>query len=560
MVGGNSPPVNFLENIFRRLDRAAERPVLQEVREGRVVAATGAELLAAVRQARAFITRAGVKKGDRCALLAHNSICWAALDLALMAEGIVVVPLYVRQAPAELVAMMKDCSPALLCCGDEALREAITRQWPQAPRRVLLKEVFASGGGAGSAADSPLALRDADPITLIYTSGTAGDAKGVILTVGNLNHMLPCTTARLDLLMGAQPREAGPDRVFHYLPFCFAGSWILLLTCLSRGSVLTLSTDLTKLAEEMRLAAPDYFLNVPALLERIRTGIEEQLSQGGGPGRWLFQKAQAAWLRRHGEGAALLDSFWLALAGALLFPAIRKKLGPNLKALICGSASLARETQLFFLMLGLPVLQVYGLTETTAICTMDHPQRIEPGRVGPAIPGIEMKLGEHDEILVRGPNIFSGYWNRPQETAQTLRNGWLHTGDQGEVDAAGNWRIVGRLKNLIILSSGHNIAPEPLEDLLLRQLPGAQQVMLVGDKRSYLAALVTGAATREQVEAVLAAFNAGLPHYKQIRAFHICAEGFTIENGLLTANGKLKRDAILARFRAEIDALYQKGS
>ena len=143
-------------------------------------------------------------------------------------------------------------------------------------------------------------------------------------------------------------------------------------------------------------------------------------------------------------------------------------IGPNLKALICGSAPLSLETQLYFMMLGIPVLQVYGLTETTGICTMDDPRHVEPGRVGPAIRGIEMKLGENDEILVRGPNIFPGYWNRPQETAKVLRDGWFHTGDQGEVDAAGNWRIIGRIKNLIILSSGHNIAPEPIEDEVLR--------------------------------------------------------------------------------------------
>ena len=139
-------------------------------------------------------------------------------------------------------------------------------------------------------------------------------------------------------------------------------------------------------------------------------------------------------------------------------------IGDNLKALICGSAPLSLETQLYFMMLGIPVLQVYGLTETTAICTMDDPRHVEPGRVGPAIRGIEMKLGENDEIIVRGPNIFPGYWNRPQETAKALRDGWFHTGDQGEVDATGNWRIIGRIKNLIILGSGHNIAPEPIED------------------------------------------------------------------------------------------------
>src|SRR5262249_8096013 len=157
-----------------------------------------------------------------------------------------------------------------------------------------------------------------------------------------------------------------------------------------------------------------------------------------------------------------------------------RKLGPSLKALICGSAPLSVETQLFFLMLGILVLQVYGLTETTGICTMDHPQHVEPGAAGAAIRGSEMKLGERNEILVRGPHIFAGYWNRPQETADALAGGWFHTGDQGEQTAAGNWRVVGRLKNLLVLNSGHNVAPEPLEEALLRTIPGAKQVILVG--------------------------------------------------------------------------------
>ncbi len=157
-------------------------------------------------------------------------------------------------------------------------------------------------------------------------------------------------------------------------------------------------------------------------------------------------------------------------------------IGGKLRALICGSAPLSVETQLYYMMLGIPVLQVYGLTETTAICTMDDPDgNVVPGRVGPAITGVEMKLGENEEILVRGPNIFSGYWQRPQETEKVLRDGWFHTGDQGEVDAAGNWKIVGRIKNLIILGSGHNIAPEPIEDKVLEQLPGASQVVVVGN-------------------------------------------------------------------------------
>lgn len=549
--------MNFLEDIFQRLARTPERTVLQEVRDGRIVAKTCGDLLTLIQSARGFLRKAGLRKGDRCALLAPNSIRWTALDLAIMAEGIIVVPLYARQEPSELAGMMRDCSPSLLCCGDAALREGITQNWPEAPRTCLFDEVFGVGKRDAPAEGGPIPLADADPVTIIYTSGTSGEPKGVVLNAGNVTYMLSCTNGRLDLLMGARNE---PDRVFHYLPTCFAASWIVLLTCLTRHSVLTLSTDLTKLADELRLAAPEYFLNVPAVLERIRTSIEQQIEKTGGLAQTLFQKGKAAWFRRESGEGRLFDGITLAVGRALVFSAIRKKIGANLKALICGSAPLAKETQLFFMMLGLPVMQGYGLTETTGICTLDHPDHVTAGRVGLAIPGCEMKLGDDDEILVRGPNIFPGYWDRPQETARVIIDGWLHSGDQGEVDGNGNWRIVGRVKNLIIPASGHNIAPEPIEEMVLRSLVGAQQVVLIGNGRSFLSALITGQVTPEQVEGALEKVNARLPHYKRIHAFHISPEAFSIENGLVTANGKLKREAIAQRFKGEIEEMYKKAS
>jgi long-chain acyl-CoA synthetase len=218
---------------------------------------------------------------------------------------------------------------------------------------------------------------------------------------------------------------------------------------------------------------------------------------------------------------------------------------------------LTPETQDYFAMLGMPVLQVYGLTETTGILTMDDPADAVPGRVGPAIPGIEMRLGGNEEIVVRGPNVFPGYWNRPQQTADVLREGWFHTGDQGEMDASGNWRIVGRIKNLIVLGSGHKISPETIEDEIARLLPSAQQVVVVGNGRGYLSAIVTGNVTATQLQAALDAVNPHLPHYKQVRAFCVRAELFSIENGMLTANGKLKRDLISSRMKNEIDDMYR---
>ncbi len=561
--------MSFLDDIFAQLQTAGGTVVLQELRGETQPAASlqiGRDLLQSIAMARAFLASRSLKKGDRCALLAHNSIRWVAMDLAIMAEGLIVVPLYARQAPSELVAMMKDCSPALICCGDAALRDGIRENWPEAAPQVLFEDVFSEKNQGEESSHFSRSMRrmghsafesqvaDSDPVTIIYTSGTSGDAKGVVLTAGNVGHMLVCTSGRLDALMQG---TAGQDRVFHYLPFCFAGSWIMLLTCLLRGSSLTLNTDLSKIASEMRSVAPDYFLNVPALLERMRKAVDEQLWKTGGMVLGIYSRAKSAWVRKQKGQISFADSSWLALANAMVFPTIRKKMiGSHLKALICGSAPLSVETQPYFMMLGIPVLQVYGLTETTAICTMDDPGHVEPGRVGPAIRGVEMKLGENDEIVVRGPNVFPGYWNRPQETAKALRDGWFHTGDQGDVDAMGNWRIVGRIKNLIILGSGHNIAPEPIEEELLRNLPGALQVVLVGNGRGYLSSVVTGDVTRERVQDALDGVNPGLPHYKQVRAFHIYPEPFSIENGLLTANGKLKRDLIAARLKDEIEEMY----
>ena len=551
---------NFLETIFAQLQRSAGRVVLREIHGERFVSVTGRELLEQVREVRAYLRAAGLRPGDRCALLAVNSIRWAAFDLALMAEGLIVVPLYSRQSPAELAAMMKDSGPKLLFVSDAALGDAATQALDgdssTAPRRVLFDEVLQRSAPAGSIPDAPNSLGDSDIVAIIYTSGTSGEPKGVCITTANLTHMLSCTTERIDQLMG-QTRE--PDRVFQYAPFNFAASWILLLSSLSRESVLTLSTDLAKLPDEIRLSAPHYFLNVPTLLERVRRGVEDSLSKRAAPIRSLYAKAREAWQRQNAGRARTADALWLTLGRKLIFGKIKDRFGPYLRALICGSAPLAPETQQFFLMVGIPVLQAYGLTETTAICTMDDPRlQVEPGYVGQAIRGIEMKTVDNEEIVVRGPHVFAGYWNRPEETARVLRGGWFHTGDRGEVNLRGNWRIIGRIKNLVILSSGHNVPPEPIEDKIAQLLPAAQHVVIVGNGRGYLCALIAGPVEPQAVQSALDAVNPTLPHYRQIRNFALLRDSFTAESGLLTAMGKLRRDAINARFASEINSMYDR--
>ncbi len=297
--------MNFLQNIFERLASAPQRMVLEEMRpEGRVSVSAG-ELLERIAAARAFLAAAGLRKSDRCVLLAPNSIQWVALDLAAMADGIMVVPLYARQPPGELAGMIGDAQPAIICCGDPALQQNLLTALPGAAARVmLLEEIFGTPADKAAAVRrDPIRLADSDPVAIIYTSGTSGESKGVVLTVGNVTYMLSCTSARLELLMG---ERAEPDRVFHYLPFCFAGSWILLLSSLLRLSELRLSTDLTRLGDDLREAAPHYCLNVPQLLERMRSAVEAQIAKRGGFANKIFARAKAASLANgNGTGGGM---------------------------------------------------------------------------------------------------------------------------------------------------------------------------------------------------------------------------------------------------------------
>jgi len=541
----------FAGDIFAQLKAAPQNTVLQEIRNGEFTGVTGPELLELVGKARTYLASKGLQKGDRCGILAANSIRWIALDLAAIAEGLIVVPLYFRQAPAELVRIIGDSTPRLVCCGDAALGDGIRQAWPETPPLHLFDEIFR--GVDGISLDRPQ-VRDEDPVTIIYTSGTSGEAKGVVLTAANVGFMLGRTSARLDELMDGRKEQ---DQIFHYLPLSFCASWIAVLSFMLRGSLITFNTDLTKIASDMPMVSPHYFLNVPQLLERMRRAVDEQIAQKGGIVKTIYEGGNNAWRSRsNSQGIGKSLSLWIA--EKIVFPTIRKKMvGNNLKALICGSAPLTPETQDYFRMLGVPVLQVYGLTETTGICTMDDPKNPVPGHVGPTIPGIEMRAAENGEIVVRGPNVFPGYWNRPQQTAEVLRDGWFHTGDQGELDETGTWKIVGRIKNLIVLGSGHKIAPETIEDEIAKHLPSAQQIVIVGNGRGYLSAIIVGPLSRDEVQRAFDAVNPQLPHYKQVRAFVVRSEPFSIDNGMLTANGKLKRELIAARLKDEIEDMYR---
>lgn len=543
--------MSFLEVIFDNLRDAPDRTKIVEVHGTTLRGTDGTGLLDLVARARGFIAQRGAGFGDRIGLLAPNSVRWVAADLAALASGSTVVPLYDRQEPKELAVMLRSARPKLLLVGNDGLRKAIEDAWPDRGECTIatFDELFAHE--PSDAAPHP--WKPQDIVSIIYTSGTSGEPKGVMLSRANMDFMIPKTMQRLSTVVA--PKN-GPDRVFHFLPFNFAASRIMLWTQLSRPNPLMLSMDLTKLVVEIAVAKPNYFLNVPTVLERIRSGVSEKVAERGGLVRELFERAEAAYKAVVRGEASFFDRVSLGLAEKVVFPAIRKKIGPNLEFLISGSGPLSEDTQRWFQMIGIPVYQAYGLTETTGIVSLDEPDKVVPGRVGVPLAGVETKVSEEGELLVRGPNIFPGYWEKDDETQKAMIDGWFRTGDQVDIEDR-NIRIIGRIKNLLVPESGHNVAPEPLEEAFLEHCKEASQCMVVGHARPFLAVLVPGDLPKDAVDAALQKVNAELPFYRKLRRAIYVSETFTPENGLLTANQKLKRAAIEKHFTAQIDAMYE---
>ncbi|MBN8612534.1 MAG: AMP-binding protein [Deltaproteobacteria bacterium] len=548
---------HFVHKILSNLEAWPDRLFAVEVHGSRLVSTEGRRLRALVEIARRGLRDHGVVAGDRVVLVAPNSTRWIATDLAILAEGATVVPMYARQDPKELAGMVRDADPKLVITLDETLRDAIAAHVDVAPF-LLLPELFTSAAPSELEPARPLASDH--PVTIIYTSGSSGEPKGVITSVANAEHMLPVLDVKLRELAGAQ---GGSDRVFHYLPFCFAGSRMVLWGCLFRANGIMMSTSLENLAEEIKTARPEYFLNVPALLERIKSGVEKKIAERAYPIRAGYAEAIAAWRRlqlaKQGKGESRKrDELVVAAAKRVIFKSIRAQIGTQIKGLVCGSAPLPEEVQRWFVeLLEIPVFQVYGLTETTAIVTIDRRDATVSGRVGHAIRDVEMKLGDEGELLVRGPNIFPGYFRREEATrAAFTEDGWFRTGDQCTIDERGNLAVIGRVKNLLVPTSGHNVAPEPIEERVLQCVPGVEQAVVIGHARPYLTVILTGDVDASAIEAGLEKVNEGLPHYRRLRKAHVAREKLTPENGLLTANQKLRRSAIERHFAKEIEALY----
>jgi long-chain acyl-CoA synthetase len=589
------------EMLFQQTARLGNKPFLWRKQDGRYRRLTYGEVGRQTSLLSRGLIDLGVAPGDRIALVAENRPEWLIADHAIMAGGGITVPAFTTNTPADhkhilthsgavgAIVSSKAIARRFLPAAIESpeLRFLVSMEpleLAQEPPVQLLgwSHVLAQGAKRreGEVEDRIARLRRNDPSCFIYTSGTGGTPKGVMLTHGSiLCNLMGCHHLLEDFGLG--------DEVFlSFLPLSHsyehtAGQFLPV----ALGAQIYYAEGIDKLLDNLAEARPTLMLAVPRLYEVMHQRILRTMEKTTGYRRRLFEQAVALGRRRYEQPGSLTLSERLldAVCERLVRTKIRRRFGGRLKAMISGGAALNTEIGLFFTALGVRLLQGYGQTETSPIVSVNPPRKVKLHTVGPPLQGIEVKIAEDGEILVRGEAVMQGYWRDPQATAAAIRDGWLHTGDIGLMDADGYLQITDRKKDIIVFSGGDNVSPARIEGFLCLE-PEIAQAMVHGDKRPHLVALLVpdadflarwcrGAGKPPDL-AVLAddadlhralgvavgRVNAKLSPIERIRRFAVAPEPFTADNAMLTVSLKIRRHKIRERYGEMLDRLYEKAS
>ena len=578
----------FRERVKRTPDAVAYRAYNESHNNWRDY--TWAQIDHQVARWQAALERDGIKAGDRVAVMLRNCPEWVIYDQAALGLGLVVVPLYTQDRPENVAYIIQDSGcKALLIEGAEqwqGLREvkgqlgSLTRILTVLPvpdagetRLRSLGEWLPDQGGA-----TRHMSRDRNAVaTIVYTSGTTGRPKGVMLSHHNI--LSNAAAASEDCLM------TGPDDLFlSFLPLSHTfertvGYYLTIMT----GSTNAYSRGIPLLAEDLQTIRPTILVSVPRIYERVYGRIRAALEEGSPLRKKLFYLAvEVGWARfEHAQGRGPWKPSFLLwpVLNALVAKKIRARLGGRMRAAISGGAALPPEISRVFIGLGLTVLQGYGLTETSPIACANRPHDNLPASVGRAIPGVQVRVGENNALMIKGPNVMLGYWNNPEATRAMIgADGWLNSGDTARIDSQGHVFITGRLKEIIVLSNGEKVPPVDVESSIARDTL-FEQVMLLGEGKPYLSVMAVlnadhwkklcaerglddapAAIQSKQVEEILLSRIATqmkeFPGYAQVRRVAATLDPWTVENGLLTPTLKLKRAKVMEKFYAEIDGMY----
>jgi long-chain acyl-CoA synthetase len=519
------------------------------------------ELALDVARWQAAFRREGLAPGDRVALCVRNGVAWVAIDLAALGLQLVVVPLFVDDALGNVAWCVADAEARLLVVENARLATGLARPGAGGapPPIVVLRGDDAHSAGAGvtpvqrflppHGGDVEIRSCSAGTLaTICYTSGTAGRPKGVMLSHDNI-------IANVASCRGTGMARAD-DRFLSILPlshmFERTGGYYLPLAL---GAQVAFARGIAHVADDLATQAPTVVFAVPRILERLKARVDRSLASSRAK-RALFRACvRCGWRIARGDAAPLCRMLHLPLQ-ALVAKPVRRKLGGRLRLAVVGGAALDPVLARTFIGLGLTVLQGYGMTEASPVISVNAEADNDPESVGPPLPGVEIKLTDGDELLVRGGNVMQGYWRNAEATRAAVdRDGWLHTGDLAEI-REGRIYLRGRMKDILVLSNGEKLPPHDVELAILRD-PVFEQVMLVGEGRPFLALLAVTRETDEQA-LVLRANNQLTSHPRWIRVRRVIAtpDAWSVDNGLATPTLKLKRPRVLDRFKDRIDAIY----
>jgi long-chain acyl-CoA synthetase len=533
---------------------------------------------------------AGIEPGARVALMSHTRYEWTLFDYAILAVGAVTVPIY-ETSSAEQVAWILSDSGAIACVvetNEHSLLVEGVRDRVAGLRQVWQIEGGAVDGlaGQGELADAKeidvrrRSARADDLATIIYTSGTTGRPKGCALTHRNLLSDTSNAIAVLPSLFN----EGASTLLF--LPLAHSFARLIQVGVVLARSTMGHTAEVKNLVDEVQSFRPTFVLSVPRVFEKIYNGAKQK-AHAGGKGK-IFDRAEqvaidySEALDKPG-GPGLRLRLRRLLYDWLVYRKLRGALGGRCKTVISGGAPLGARLGHFFRGLGIVVYEGYGLTETSPAAAVNVEDQEKIGTVGRPLPGVTIRAADDGEILVKGDLVFGGYWNNPKATAEVLTDdGWFHTGDLGDLDDDGYLTITGRKKEIIVTSTGKNVAPAVLEDLV-RAHPLVSQVMVVGDRQPFIAALVTidedawrtwlsdhgkpadlsiadardDAALRADVQTAIDAANREVSRAEAIKVFRILPRDFTEASGELTPSLKIKRSVVLKTYGADIDAIYR---
>jgi len=583
-VKGNLSDLPVRNGSTRPHDVAFSRPL-----SGTWVDVTNAEFVADVHALAKGLMAAGVGLGERVAIMSKTRYEWTLTDFAVWTAGAVPVPIYETSSAQQVSWIVSDagCAAVVLETSTHAATLAKVRGDIPALRDVW--QIDAGGldalkAAGGKITDEELETRRsqinrADLATIIYTSGTTGRPKGCQLTHDNFMALAENTVERMKVVVAAEDAST-----LLFLPLAHVFARFVQVVCVQAGARMGHTADIKNLLADFGTFSPTFILSVPRVFEKIYNS-SEQKATAEGKGKIFATAATTAiaWSTAHEDGkpGALLKAKH-ALFDKLVYSKLRAAMGGRVDYAISGGAPLGTRLGHFYRGIGLTVLEGYGLTETTAPATINTPDLIKIGTVGPPLPGVSIQIADDGEILIKGNNVFSAYRNNGTATNVAIVDSWFHSGDIGELDHDGFLKITGRKKELLVTASGKNVAPAVLEDRL-RAHPLVSQCIVVGDQKPFIGALITldaemlpawaknnglqglsmdEARTNEVIHAEIQRAvddaNQAVSKAESIRRFTVLPGDFTEDNGYLTPSLKLKRNVVMKDYASEVEALYSR--